>query len=167
MKGLKPKLIFAFFAFHFTVMALGMAKVHVASMPFIEQTIFWYSRVTGAGGGFGFFSPDIPQEVMLSFDVETDDGKTVHTTLQEMTVPEVRFRLGNMIRLMMKTYKNERVVRSIAASLASRVFMQYPNAKTVTLEASIHEFPSMDQYREGKRTELKKIYTVQFGRKKS
>jgi len=157
--------IFAFFAFHFAVAGLSMAKLNSRVWPKrLAAPAAVYARTTGTGAGFGFFSPAIPKEVQVTFDVDTADRGLIHTTLQEETVPEVSFRVGNMIRLMNRHFRQEKVMRSLAASLSANIFSRYPSARTVTLNAFIYDFPSMEEARNGKRAEPKKVYSVKFGR---
>src|SRR4051812_17837128 len=97
LNRLRYPLIFAFFAFHFTVAGLGMAKANARIWPRqLAPVIAIYTRVTGACAGFGFFSPAIPKEVEVQFDIDTPDRGMIHTSLQKETDPEVSFRLGNM-----------------------------------------------------------------------
>lgn len=164
-RKLRYPLIFAFFAFHFTVAALSMAKVngqvwHRAVSPVLAV----YARLTGAGAGFGFFSPAIPKEVQVDFEIETADRGVFRTTLQEETIQEVSFRVGNMIRLLNRNFYNKKALRAIAASLTASMFTRYPTAKSITLHTYIYDFPSLDEAGAGKRPQARRVYSVKFGR---
>ncbi len=159
------ELLAAFFAFHFAVSALSMAKGNGRVWPrVLAGPMAFYSRLTGSGAGFGFFSPAIPKEVQVTFDVDTPEQGVIHTSLQRETVPEVSFRVGNMIRLMNRHFHDEKIMRSLAASLSAHIFSRYPTARSVTLNTFIYDFPSMDEARAGKKAEPKKVYSVKFGR---
>ena len=87
---------------HFTIAGLGMLGIHAHRDHWAEKANYWYSRFTGVGGSFGFFSPNIGRQVVIRFDVEQPDGQVFETTLQDSTVPEVNARTGNMIRFFSK-----------------------------------------------------------------
>jgi len=165
LKKLRYPLLFAFFAAHFTVAALSMAKVngkvwHRSVAPALDI----YARLTGVGAGFGFFSPVIPKEIQVAFEIETTDRGTIRTTLQQETIQEVNFRVGNMIRLLNRHFYQKKVMRSVAASLAASMFARYPTAKAVTLHTYVYDFPSLQDASAGKQPEVKRVYSVKFGR---
>jgi hypothetical protein len=149
-------------AFHFAMLTLGMCKIALPN-PWAFKMQYLYARITGAGGSFGFFSPSVPRELEVQFEIETTDHRIIKTTLRDWTIVEVRVRLGNMIRLLAKNFEKENILRSVAASLSAVIFRQYPDAKTVTLRAFIYNFPSMEEYQRGVRPELKEVYSATFG----
>ena len=150
--------------FHFTIFTLGMLGIHAHRDHWVEKTHYWYSRVTGVGGSFGFFSPNIGRQVVVRFDVERAGGEVFETTLEEATAPEVHARMGNMIRFFSKNYKNNKLARSLSASLTAAVFKRYPDAVSVTFKAYVHILPAMDQYVQGSPIEFKQFYTAKFSK---
>jgi hypothetical protein len=146
-------------------MASGMMKIEFPQQHWAVKAARFYSSLTGAGAGFGFFSPNIPRQICVDFDVTTRRGQLLHSTLQETAGSDVNLRIGNMIRMMAKTYKNKKVYRSMAASLTASIYKRYPDAKEVTMHASIYDFPDMLEYRRGERPKRVEIYSAKFGRK--
>jgi hypothetical protein len=165
LKRHKVKWITGFFILHFFILGFGMIKWPAGRFNGIRKVVALYSRATGAGGSYGFFAPGIPKQVSVRFHIETIDNKSIDTTLEDETTTEVTYRIGNMIRLFTKNFKNGPIMRSLSASLAASVFEQYPTAKTVTLMTLVYDFPTMDDVRNGKKPEYKEIYKVQFARK--
>lgn len=131
--------------------------------PVSENRAFNVARnglhgLTGAGGSFGFFSPNIGNQVLIDFRL--DDGRTVR--LHETVPREVALRLGNMYRLFIETYGNDKLKRSVAASLSAQIFRRYPETKRVTLVASVFRFPSLADYANGVPSETKEVYRIVF-----
>jgi hypothetical protein len=165
LKSHKVKLITGFFIFHFFIMGFGMIKWPADRFVSFRKFVVMYARATGAGGSYGFFAPGIPKQVIVRFHIDTGDSQSIDTTLENSTTTEVTYRIGNMIRLFTKNFQQDRIMRSLSASLAANVFEEYPTAKKVTLLAYVYDFPTMAETRDGKKPEYKEIYRVQFGRK--
>jgi hypothetical protein len=153
----------AFFLFHFFMLGLGMFRIDLPGRLTDFQRA--YGRVTGAGGSFGFFSPNVPRAVNVEFKIEQPDGQILTTTLQESAPAELQARMSNMVHLVEKSFGKEKVLRALAASFTAAMYRQYPNAKSITLNAYFFNFPNIEDYRQGKRGENKLIYTASFGRK--
>jgi len=151
----------ALLTLHFFLLACGMLKIWLPAQSLrVGQVV--YARLTGAGGTFGFFSPNAPRDVQLVFGIEKKNGERFLTTLDQEAGSEVRARLVNMTGLLGNEFKHEKVVRSIAASLSAAMFRKYPEARYVTLSANFVNFPDLEDYRKGKRPELLNVYTAKF-----
>jgi hypothetical protein len=144
-------------AFHLAAFAVGVVNP-LTSEPVISTLRNVYHGFTGAGGSFGFFSPDIGNQVVIEF--QTDSGKTLR--LHELVTGEVALRIGNMYRLFIDTYRDEKLKRSVAASLAAQIFRHEALAKQVTMIASVRRFPSLEEFARGVRPETKEIYRITF-----
>lgn len=161
MRIQRPILVYAMIGLHFGLLLLGILRVSLPTR--LGRSLqLGYARITGAGGSFGFFSPNVPRGTDISFAVELESGQVIQTALQDSIALEVRARLSNMLHLLEKHYENGKVVRSIAASLTAAVYRRYPDAKTITISANFIQFPSMQQYQQGKKTEWKPIYSAKF-----
>ncbi|MBX2986592.1 MAG: hypothetical protein KF802_01730 [Bdellovibrionaceae bacterium] len=142
----------------------GFRQLPEGLPPFVHKTHEVLNALTGAGGSFGFFSPDIGPQLVVKFDVRK--GETWHRgiSLEEFLPHEVAIRLGNMNRFLGQTYQDERLRRSVAASLATRVFARFPAADEVTLIASAHQIPMLAEYADGRRFQVDEVYRVRFKR---
>ncbi len=143
------------------MLALGAAHVALPGRG-LRLAQLTYARITGAGGSFAFFSPNVPREVDVTFDVERADGTVVHTSLLELFAPEVRTRLGNMIRLLGNNFKDAQAVRSIAAALSVNLFRIYPDARSVTLHAFLYDLPPLCEFKGAGGIKLVPVYTATF-----
>ena len=130
----------------------------LTSDPLISALRNAYHSLTGAGGSFGFFSPDIGNQVLIEF--RTEQGRVIR--LHEFVSGEVALRIGNMYRLFVESYANEKLKRSVAASLAAQIFRREPSAKKVTMIASVYRFPSLKEYAAGLQAETKEVYRITF-----
>lgn len=126
--------------------------------PLISTLRNAYHSLTGAGGSFGFFSPDIGNQVLIEF--KTEEGQRL--LLHELVSGEVALRIGNMYRLFVESYANEKLKRSVAASLAAQIFRRKPKTKSVTMIASVYRFPSLKEFAAGIRPETKEVYRITF-----
>jgi hypothetical protein len=148
--------------FHLMVLASGIFSVSVGKVSALRASRDLYQTFTGAGGSWGFFSPDVGNQIMIDFEVNR--GSLVR--LHELVSPEVALRIGNMYRLFVQSYENENLKRSVAASLASQIFRRRADAHVVTMIASIYRFPSLQEYGQGLRPEKKEVYRITFTTKK-
>lgn len=114
--------------------------------------------LTGAGGSYGFFSPNIGNQVLVHFQFE--DGRTLR--LHELVPAEVALRLGNMYRLFVDTYGNEKLKRSVAASLTAQMFRRFSDAKQITFVASVYQFPSLAEAHSGGAAKTVELYRIKF-----
>ncbi len=150
---------------HFGLMAIGMSKVSVRQDHWAVKAARLYAQLTGAGNGFGFFSPNIPRQIFIDFDVTRASGRTEHLRLQDTASADVALRIGNMIRMMTKAFRDKRIYRSLAASLTAAIYKRYPDARDVTIHASIYDFPDMSGYRRGQRPRKVEFYSAKFTRR--
>lgn len=164
------KLAVGLLSFHFLMLVLGILHINLPGR-FLGKAQVYYSRLTGGGGSFGFFSPNVPREVELSFEIHCPAKAPIKTTLQEHLGGEVRARVGNMTNLLASHFRNDSVVRSVAASLTAAIWREYPCADTVTLEADLYKFPTMAEYRACREKEssgvcvkLLPVYSATFGK---
>lgn len=158
------KLFYGFIGFHFLMIALGMLEIALPG-AWLYQAQVLYCRVTGAGGSYGFFSPNISASISIELAVDRPDGKKITESIVESSAPEVRVRMGNMTRLVAESFEKEKVVRSVAASFAAAAYRKYPKASRVTTNVYAHKFPSMQDYQLGKRPELISMYSGEFSRR--
>ncbi|RZA07949.1 MAG: hypothetical protein EOP11_06280 [Proteobacteria bacterium] len=155
------KVLIAFAGFHFALLAAGMLRLDIPQ----DQGLWWqriYARVTGAGGSFGFFSPNVPREFGLSFEVENADGKVTTARLTDYSSEEVQSRVTNMVHLIASNFNDKKMLRSLAASFTAAMFRENPEAKSIRVLVDFYAFPTIGGYAQGQRTELKRVYSAKF-----
>lgn len=143
--------------FHLLVIATGLHTGWPGANLFLRNARDGYQFLTGAGGGFGFFSPGVGNQLVVEFEVA---GRRV--ALEKLVNQEVALRIGNMYRLFAFAYENEKVKRSVAASLATAVFRRFPDLKETTMVASLYRMPSLREWAEGTRPRTEEMYRVTF-----
>ncbi|RZA06007.1 MAG: hypothetical protein EOP11_11395, partial [Proteobacteria bacterium] len=124
--------------FHCAVIASGIFPSWPGKIAAVAKFRDGYQYLTGAGGGFGFFSPGVGNQLVIEFDV---NGRRM--ALDKLVNQEVSLRIGNMYRMFAYSYGNEKVKRSVAASLATAVFRRVPDLKETTMIASLYRIPSL------------------------
>jgi hypothetical protein len=157
----KKNLAFSFAAFHLAVLSLGLFPYFPPpTWPRLQAARDIYQALTGAGGGFGFFSPGIGNQLQITF--ETKPPLPGPLALDQVVNGEVALRIGNMYRLLAFSYGDEKIKRAVAASLATAVFRFHPEITETTLIATIYRLPSLEEWRRGMRPESLEGYRATF-----
>lgn len=152
-------------AFHVSVVAYGMVR-HLVTHPEVQKVmhagdgyVILYEAVTGAGGGFGFFSPNIGNQFLVRFQM---DGQGKAVEMKELVSDEVSVRTINMNRYFVEKFENEKSKRAIAASLSAYIFNKFPNLKSLEFIVDFYKLPSIAEYREGQRPSTSEVYRAKF-----
>ena len=158
------RLVTALAGVHLLILASGMTgwwdKAGLPARKFRQN----YETVTGAGGGFGFFSPSVGQQLVLKFEVKNKQGETRELRLEHLVPGEAAIRLGNMFRFLAYSYKDKRLRRAIAGSFAAYIFNRFPDTAEVNVIGTAYRFPSLSEYRGGVAVEERPVYRIQFRR---
>lgn len=160
---MKKTIITGCILFHFTVVILGMVNPEVEGFKPFWSAVNFYGKSTGASASYHFFSPDIPLEMIFQFTVHEKD-RVFDTTLRDTANNEVNARIGNILRTIPHSFENKKIVRSLSASVTASMFKLYPQAERIEFKSLFFVLPSMDQYREGQRIRLEKVYSAIYGR---
>jgi len=158
---MKRRLFIAAVALHFLILLSG-AFPKLAKTP-VGGFLNVYSRVTGSGSSFGFFSPDVANQLTVTFLVEEGDRQT-RVRMQDLVSKETSIRVGNMYRFFTQVYAYPRIRRSVAASLSAHVFEKRPGATRVTFEADKYRLPNLAEYRTERKVYVSPVYRASFRR---
>lgn len=150
--------------FHFALISLVLFEPKVSGREWYWRTLKFYGKWMGATATYGFFSPEIPREIVFDFEIQYGDGRVEVKTLQDTTNHEVRARVGNILRLFAKNFKKKEILRSLAASITASMFEAYPDAERIQIRGRLHQFPSMEEFRKGERAKYKQVYAATFRR---
>ncbi len=159
---MKRKVIAVAVIFHLFVMASPV-------LPFVNRTAFskfvnLYARITGAGANFGFFSPNVTNQLTVSFEVTYRDHRTEHVEMEKLVTAETSIRVKNMYRFFTKVYSYPRIRRAVAASFVAYLFKKIPTADTITFEADYYRLPGLKQFEREKRVYQDAAYRATFSR---
>lgn len=158
------KPVLALLGFHFILLLTGMFGVSFRKLGPIGTALDTYGRLTGSRGSFGFFSPNVGNQLTIGFTVKTRDGKAIQTRLEDLVSKETAVRVGNMNRLFTQFLSQPRLRRSIATSLSTHVFERFPEALEVEFVADLFSFPSLSDYGRGIRAQSTPVYRATFRR---
>lgn len=160
----RRRLITFIAVFHLAILASGMIGLWDRTGITARKFRHTYETFTGAGGGFGFFSPSVGQQLVLKFELKNKAGETRLLRLEELVPNEVAIRLGNMVRFLAYSYKDKRLRRAIAGSFAAYIFTRFPDTAEVNVVGTAYRFPSIDEFRGGVAVEERPVYRIQFRR---
>jgi hypothetical protein len=122
--------------------------------------IRWYTAVSGADSGYGFFAPGVASETRATFTLTDATGRTWTEAFDAGGNQEVQLRLGSMV----STAASPGVRRKLAASWAGKFFAIHPEVESVLVRVEYYDLPQMDEYRDGERPEWVTEYEVEFSR---
>ena len=157
------KLALVAVACHLALVVAGTQKVALFSGTLLGRVLLLYSMLSGADSYFGFFAPDVGSQLRTRFEFIDREGRRVEDVLRTQN-DEKNFRIGNLTAVFWGRNTNEELQRSLAASWAGKVFWRNPTAKQVIVNVDAWVFPSMREYREGKRSEWTSFYQASFRR---
>lgn len=152
--------VLVFCLFHFALVFLGAMRLSDSWCPaFLAEPLSLYGRLTGAGSGYGFFAPNVPDQVIARITGVDDKGRT-----EEVEVGaggrELDFRASSMLFLFVKVDEPDLLARSLAAySLGMN-----PAEEKVTVVLGFYRVPRMTAYRYGETPRFDEFYRAVFMR---
>jgi hypothetical protein len=166
---IRPALkVFAFIAVaHLAMVAYGAAGLHFPEDNLIGATLNYYSEMTGAAAGYGFFAPGVDSQIRAQFEISHSDGHSSLVQLESGRNSEFYLRTGDII----ENFEDQDVddptkfQRDLSTSLSGTVFARYPDARSVTIHLDKFEAISMADYRNGQRPDWKRLYSATFTKK--
>lgn len=151
---------------HFALAALSAANQPISKVVGanrVAKALLLYQYVTGTGNCFGFFAPGVISMLKVSYEIRQGE-QVIGKGLISSENDEVSLRLHNLTQQFWTASRDPKVRRSLAASMAGRLFTRYPQADTVSLMLHSFVMPSMAQYRAGRRPSWEKNYEGTFQR---
>jgi len=147
-----------FVSFHLMLISLGAASTHVKRgdnnlVNFLEN----YRVLTGAGEGYGFFSPNLPNQLIADAWYTDSSG---HGVIAHFGLPgrEVDLRIGTLMYAFRKLETYDLMARNFAAY----VLGHHPGTKTVKITLSEYVVPSMSEFIRGERPHIQEFYSGEF-----
>ena len=158
------KLKFFFLLIHLAVIFAGIVPSNKYPPNFIQYFLMPYARLTGAGASFGFFSPNVGNQITIKFYNIEDNGDSKEIQIKNYLSQEAHVRVGNMFRVLGQTYNDQAKRRSILASFASFIFNQDDSIQRLRAVVSLYEVPSLSQLPLGHKVVERPLYEVTFRR---
>ncbi len=153
---------------HLVLVVLGAYDFEWADYGHAGKWVDYYTVLSGANSGYGFFAPGIGSQLRALFDIEEKSGRKHTLELTSTKSHEAEIRVGDIIEQFL-TEDGEKpdrdLQRSMAASLAGTMFARTPGAKSVTIRLEEFTPVSRNDYLKGVRPEWIPTYSAKFERK--
>jgi hypothetical protein len=149
---------------HLILVALGAASVDLRPFGYFGKVLDYYSNLSGASSGYGFFASGVGGQLRARFDVIDHEGHQSSATLEPTSSQEAALRVGHIIHEFWDGDEDPGMRRSLAASLAGKVFARNPQARKVVVRVESFDPVSMEAFRRGSRPQWSPLYQAQFVR---
>lgn len=157
----RQKIATAFVVAHVLLVACGAAGFYPGKDAGLLGKCFTiYGHFTGSSNGYGFFSPNVADQLVTR--VTAEDFRGVRRVKQfggRDTETDRR------ISTMMMVFANINNPQLHGLSLAAYTLGRNPSARTVTVAIYHRCLPTMAEYRQGERPSLEEIYRGTYGRR--
>jgi hypothetical protein len=157
-------------AAHLVLVTLGASTISLRALGLPGRALDEYGTLSGANSGYAFFTPGVTFQLGARFDVIDRDGRSKSASLATGASHEADIRVGNIVdqfgsvRDAEDEEEADRVRRSLAASLAGKMFARNPEAAAVVVRLETFAPPSIEAWRGGERPRWRPLYTAKFVR---
>ena len=170
MKKRTRRLLLGLALTHLMLVTLGAAYIGFDRLGQVGEALDYYGVLSGSGNTYGFFAPGVGGEVRARFTRIDGKGNVTQTTLRSGSSHESDIRFGNIIDQFEDNADADDnddddatdLRRSLAASLAGKIFARYPDTHAVEVHLDEFDPVSMADYRKGTRPQWKEYYTARF-----
>lgn len=151
---------------HLGMVAIGASTLSLGGTGLLGSALDEYGALSGASSRYGFFAPGVTSQLGVRFDVIDGAGVTTSASLENGASREADIRVGNIIdqfgRLGDDDEESARLRRSLAASLAGKMFARRPEAIAVVVRLETFTPVAMEAWRRGERPQWSPLYTAKF-----
>ena len=151
---------------HLCLVALGASTLGLGELGALGSALDEYGALSGASSRYGFFAPGVTSQLGARFDIVDGAGVTTSASLETGASHEADLRVGNIIDQFGSLGDDEedaaRLRRSLAASLAGKMFARHPEATAVVVRLETFTPVSMEAWRRGERPQWSPLYTAKF-----
>ena len=160
--ALNRNIIIVFLSCHLLIIGAGVVPPSIFPRKFVSYFLGPYARLTGAGASYGFFSPNVGNQLRVSFLATLNSGQVTEVKLEDTVSKEAAVRVGNMFRLLAQVFENKQLRRSTLASLSTHIFNSKPDVVRVQAIVHLYEVPSLWQIPLGHKIVSRPVYEVTF-----
>lgn len=163
MKSRSQRLWTSLALFHLALVTASAAQLSVGQLPVIGRPLQFYADMSGAGIGYGFFSPGVYAQIRTVLDIYDKSGRKTTEHMNQGPNREVDLRLNDVIESFMNEFEDQmRFQRALAASFAGSVFARKPQTAKVEVRVERFTAPSRKNYLAGKTASWEPLYSAQF-----
>ena len=151
--------------FIFVIFGAAQIPPHlpILNLPYLEIPLSFYSEMSGASHGYGFFSPGVYSQIRSVIDVYDSDGKKTTQSIDAGLNREAELRLNDIVEQFINEFEDPvQFQRSLAGSLAGSVFAKNSSAEKVNVRIEQFTPPSRVAYLHGHRAEWEQVYSAKF-----
>jgi len=134
-------------------LSVSLEKLSLFTVQFQEQTV-----------PIHFFAPGAGTHLRALFEIQHNGKTTSIEKLKNFKSKEANLRIGNIIQTFWQDSSDEEVQRSMAASMAGKMFAKFPKADGVIVIVEAYNLPSMKEFPEKSETYWEPIYAAKFSR---
>jgi hypothetical protein len=154
---------------HLCLVTVGASTLSLRELGLPGRALDEYGTLSGANSGYGFFTPGVTSQLGARFDIIDRDGQSRTASLATGASHEADLRVGNIVDQFGRIDDEDedesaRLRRSLAASLAGKMFARNPDAAAVVVRLETFAPPSMEGFRGGERPSFRPFYTAKFVR---
>jgi hypothetical protein len=131
----------------------------------LGRAVNWYSALSGADTGYGFFAPEVSPQFRAVFTLTDDAGHSWPDTLENSTRGEAHLRLRSVADKLFSlgvVDQEPGLARTVATSWAATLFARHPSARQVVVRVERYDIPSMVRFREGTQPRWQTVYEATF-----
>jgi hypothetical protein len=147
-------------AAHLVVVALGACHVDLHGRGLLGRALGEYAALTGAEASYGFFAPGFDGELFATFEITGPDGRATTDVLETGVSAEADFRTRNIVGTFF--LGDEAWRRALCASWAGKMMARHPGARSVLVNLTSYDLPSMDEVRQGRPAGWATRYRARF-----
>lgn len=164
MKNKSQRIWTAIALFQLVLVTAGAAQLPIGALPVIGRPLQLFADMSGAGIGYGFFSPGVYAQIRTVIDIYDHKGNKTTEFMNQGPNREVNLRLNDVIESFLNEFGEDkmRVQRALAASFAGSVFARKPQAEKVEVRVERYTAPSRKNYLAGQSAAWEELYSAQF-----
>ena len=154
---------------HLLLVILGASYTDLSAFGPVGEVINYYGEMSGSNKSYGFFAPGVGAQARTRFEMIDASGKSTLVSLENSRSHEADLRINNITSQMTPDSDEvdvEEVARdlrrSVAASLAGKVFGRFRTARSVIVHVDEFNPVNMPEYRLGQRPKWEEIYQATF-----
>lgn len=130
----------------------------ISTNVFVQTLMYRYGILSGANAGYGFFSPNVPSDVDVYFDL-VDFNSNEGTT---EVILNTEFGKKRFVSTLSSFRAKEDLKPLLARSWAARVLSQFPTCRSITVRVGSIYVPPMEDYITGKDIEFMQTSSFTF-----
>jgi hypothetical protein len=145
-----------------TLVAVGVVSVDLRRLGPLGLYLDDYCHLSGADADYGFFAPDVTDQIEAHFEITDLEGHQKPVFLSLGSNHEADVVVGDII----DNFQNPdpEVRSSLATSLAGQIFADHPEAVRVMVRVQVFETVSMEEFRDGARPRRTPLYEATLAR---